>query len=1069
MHSAQSPEGGLHAADVIVDRRGRTRVTVTTILEALAKEFSIKQEEVQNVLEMIDAGLSAPFIGRFRRGRTGALSESMVRRLESLRQEFDELDRRRGTILRTLERDSLGDEVLEPIRTRMDRFEIEDLFVPHRRPEPEVQLALDRGLGALADLLVKPVPRSDRKTEKKPAAPKDEGVPTDAAATDATPAEPTTTEGAPSETPAVAPEAAEAPATETPAAEAEAAAPEAAAPEAAAPEAAAPEAAAPEAAAPEAAAPEAAAPEAAAPEAAAPEAAAPEAAAPEAAAPEAAAPEAAAPEAAAPEAAAPEAAAPEAAAPEAAAPEAAAPEAAAPKAAAPKAAAPKAAAPAGPKLDVAGIAGLPVRVAMTPELARLCEPFVSPDKGVHTESEALAGAVRILSDRLGRNSHLRGLVRNLMRKRGTLTVRPLVEASKAGRHKPLLKLKQALSQIQGHRLLAVRQAQKERVLTTAIQFDPEIGFTKVRNVLGKHTHEAYKDLLDEIARKSLEVRLMPVVEADVRLQLKERGDSEALRFLSQHLRQLLLTPVFGPHACAGIDVSAKGDWIVALVDGSGTLVRATKIERGEKDAAALGAELAAALEGGGARAIAIGHGKGPRSAATMLRAAVAASGLGATVTIVNEAGLSNYANSDIARKELGDQTVQERAAISLARRLQDPMAEILKVEPRHLGLGAEQGLVSKANAKRVFTETIESCVAHVGCNLETSPLSVLQHVPGLDKAAAKKLIERREQGPIPNREQLRAEGILTEAQWTSAIAFLRLPNSDEPLDATSLHPELYDLTRKLLESTGGSVEDSLGRPGASKGLRRTNFDVDSATWRDLMRELAQPGRDPRFSLRRPTLLEAATDTARLVKDRVVDGIVTNVASFGVFVDIGLPQDAMIHISEISDRYLRDARELLSIGEVVRAKILGMNGSRVALSLNRVPPPERAPRPEKRPNRGEGGRDRQDGRGGGRGGGGGRGRREERPRENPNLRAAQSRRDGIGGASARGGGRGGPGGGRGPGRQGGGRGRREDDRMGRDERVSLDKINANTKDAAFSPFAKFFKGDEKDESKEQAKE
>ncbi len=888
---------------------------------------------------MIDAGLSAPFIGRFRRDHVNALHESIIRRIDRRREELEELDRRRGTIQRMLERDGkTTDDVLGPIAKCVDRFELEDLFIPHRRPEPEVQLAIDRGLGELADQLVAAVPRAPK------AKPDDAGAKPEGG--EAKPEEP-----------------------EAPAENAEAPAAEAAAEAPAAPEATEP-----------------------------------------------------------------------AAAEEAPAPEAPAEE--APAAEAPK---PEAAAEPQPKPEAEKSGS--DKIELTAQLARLCTPFVSPDKGIHTETEALSGAMRILADRLGRNAHLRGLVRRILRKHGVLNAKAIVDASKAGRFKQLLKMKKPLKQLQGRNLLAIRQAQKERILNTVLTLDPSKALPKVRAALGKHTSPAHEDVLQSVARQAFEQRLMPMIESEVRLELKERADQEALRFLSQHLRQILLAPPLGSLAVAGMDVSAKGDWTFAILDGAGTLQGGeVTFQTGEKDVAALAADIKPAFETSGVRAIAVGHGKNSRAAVTRLREVLAAAELRIQVMIVNEAGLSSYANSETARKELPDCSIGMRMAVSLGRRLQDPMTEILKVDPRHLGLGSEQGLVSKANIKRVFKETLESCVSHVGCSVNHAPAVVLENLPGLDKEAAKKIVERRAEKPFTSREELRESGVLTEAQWTSAIAFMRVPGSTEPLDKSNLHPEIYPTARKLLEAAGTTPEEGLGRPGVSKGLRRTDFEVEASTWRDLMRELAHPGRDPRPQLGNPEFLPVDTDKMRLTKDRVVEGVVSNVTSFGAFVDIGLAADAMIHISEISSHYVRDARELLSIGQNIRAKILDPNGPRLSLSLKNVPAPERAPRQPRR--------ERSERGGGGRGGRpGGRRDREREPKEDPNLRAAQRRRDGLAGASAPR---------RGGARPGGGRKRDDrDKRRGKDEgdRSDVKKVAQDKNAGKHNPFADFFKKDE----------
>ncbi len=507
--------------------------------------------------------------------------------------------------------------------------------------------------------------------------------------------------------------------------------------------------------------------------------------------------------------------------------------------------------------------------------------------------------------------------------------------------------------------------------------------------------------------------------------------------------------------------------------------RPARIERTEKSAEALGAELAAILAPHSIQFVAVANSKAGRAAAPKLRAALAAAGIPVWVLETNESGLSTYAGSEWARKELPESTVPARMAASLARRLQDPMSEFLKVDARHLGLGWEQGLVSKANVKRALQDAIESSTALAGGDLNTATASFLMHLPGLDRAAAEKIVARRAERPFTSREELRQEGLLTEAQWTSVAGFLRVFNGIEPLDSTNLHPEQYPLARKLLEAAGSSVEAGLGRPGALRGLRRSDFDIDEATWRDLMRELSFPGRDPRWRQWGPDLLDPNTDPVRITRDRVVEGIVTNVASFGAFVDIGLHSDAMIHVSEVSDRYVRDAREVLSIGQVVRAKIVEVGGARLAISFKNVPPPERQERAPRRESEGGGG-------GGGGEGGGDRPRRPRRdhpaPREHkPALptRAATTRRDGIGGKSAGrgrggagggGGGRGGSGGGGGGGSSfGGGGGRKPDGRRpeggsdvaDRDDMARLSELKPGNK-PAHNPFANFFKGKKGDE-------
>ncbi|MBK8179835.1 MAG: S1 RNA-binding domain-containing protein [Planctomycetes bacterium] len=874
-------------------------MTSPKILAAISREFSARPEHVHAALEMLDVGMLSPFIARVRREPCGVMSESFVRRIAHRREELEELDRRRATILRMVQASTSATPAdLERVENCMDRFELEDLFVPHRRPELEVQHALDRGLGKLADLLVEPLPRAPKteaqdaevaEQESREAAAEDEearralqaglradealGADSARAVSHGAPLETASEDGSEAPKQSAEPESSgENPESDEAAGETHAGEEDSAAPSSdpavtweGRPE----------------------------------------------------------------------------------------------KVDEEGAAVPEA-------VHSPEMVPLTDHVELTPALARACAPFVNPDRGIHTEAEALAGAMRILSDRLGRDARLRGLVRRLLRKHGVLTVRATGGEGKVGRHKPLLKLKQPVRQIQGHRLLAVRQAQKERAVTTVITLDVGQVLPKVRAALGRHTHPDFAGVLDTIARQALERRLLPVVEADVRLELKERADEEALRFLAQHLREMLLTPVWGPFPVVGVDVGPKGDLTFCAVgpggapitkeltkeDGTTEVLRGFKVDVEGKDDAALAAEIEAGLAQLGETAMrifALGHGKAMRAGLSKLRAAFRAGGRGDSFAFaVNDSGLSSYANSEMARQELGQFSVPQRMAVSLGRRLQDPLAEFLKVDPRHLGVGAEQGLVSKANVRRVFNDAIQSAVSLVGCDVNHVDPVLLEHIPGLDRAAAKRLTARRAEKPFESREELRQDGLLSEVQWTNAIAFLRVPGSPEPLDSTGLHPEQYALARRVIEAGGIGVEEALNRPGSTKGMRRADFGVDELTWRDLMREIAFPGRDSRLRLFVPRLLDPATDPVTLTPGRTLEGIITNVASFGAFVDVGLPQDAMIHISEISDRYVRDARELLSVGSTVRVRIVEPSMPRMAVSLKNVAPPEREPRRERPP-------------------------------------------------------------------------------------------------------------------------
>jgi uncharacterized protein len=960
------------------------QVSVAAIAETLAKEFAVAKEHAARVYELLQAGNKASYIARYRRAEIGDFADGSIRRFARRLKQFEELEKRRGVLLRSIEEHArthgLASEPPPAVLACMDRFELEDHFLPYRRPEPEVQLAIDRGLEPLADALVANAPRgtpgvetttteengngAEEPTAEEPA-PAAEPAPGAMAATeDAVPA---AESGEPDEQGSGEhPSASEAmdalDTTETPDEGAGEPEPEPAR---------------------------------------------------------------------------------------------------------------------GPTVDPLAHrpAFHPAHIDLSPQLARLCAQYINPDRGVHTEQQALEGAMRILSDRLGRNPELRTLLRRLLRKHGRVGARSLVEEGRLGRNRALLRLNLPLRQLQGHRLIALRQAQALRQIALVLTVDPAVVLPKVRAFLGRRIHPDYASVADEVARQALHLRLLPMIEDDVRNELRERADEEAIRLVAQHLRQILLTPPAGARPAAGVHIDAKGDWLIHVVgpdgepQGTEIALPASTLPLPE-----LAQKLNESMRGTGVNALAVGHGKAARPGLQKLRETLHLLQVEAVVFLVNEAGLSSYANSELGRAELGTFSVPAREAISLARRYQDPLLEFLKVDPRHLGLGREQAVVNKAALRRIIHDVVESCVAHVGCDLNRASVNFLRHVPGLSFELAKQLVERRGVRPFASREELRTENLLDDLTWVNAIGFLRVYDSSEPLDATALHPEQYDLARRVILQGGASVEETLGQRDAAKGLRRVDFDLDEGTWRDLVREIAHPGRDPRPRQLLPRMLPPDTDLKTLQKDQIAEGIVSNVASFGAFVDLGTAKDAMVHISEISNHYVRDARVLLSIGQAVRARVVDASGPRVELSLKNVPDFRRGPGPGRRGERPPH-PDVADREGGGgppaehREGGNRRGPRRPRegeawPDHQPVLRAARSRRDGLvtgrsGDERRRGGGGAGRGGrddagGRGAGRAGGG-GQRGRGPGGREEYDPDAVRKASRPTGTYNPFASFFKG------------
>lgn len=960
-------------------------MTDSPIVATLSKEFSISADSVAYLVDALSKGLLPPYLGRFAREHTGLAQEGLVRRFAHRLEQLEELERRRATILRTLEGLSgVSEKTLTAARTSVDRNVLEDLYLPYRQPEPEVQLALDRGLGSLADALARstgPAPAGDAEDESSDEpADGDEGTGSDEAAA---PAEHDGTTDAPTtgDADAHADAAATTEAESSDAESSEAESSEAESSEAESSDAATPEGESTEAADADGVVFEA------------------------------------------------------------------------------------------PKEEPRSETPEPT-LAFTAELARTCAPFVQPDRDVHTDRDALEGAMRILSDRLGRDPVLRAQLRKLMLRHAVVKVRAGASEDRLKRHRALLKLAVPVRQLQGSRLLSLRQAQRERAVHVVFEIAPETVLPKVRSVLCRRPDPAHAGVIDLIAWQAWTRRLRPMLEEDLRLELKGRADEEATRLVVGQVRQLLMAPTLGPRPAAGLDVDARGDFTLVAVDQFGNPMGAeVKIAVAGKDDFALAEEIGAALRDTDVRWIALAASRAAKPALARVRAAVASIGGEAVVTVVNEAGLSAWANSEPARKELEAFTVQGRMAISLARRLQDPMSELLKVDSRHWGIGLGTGMLTKAAAKRIVSESIQSCACSAGVAMDRPHTSILEHLPGIDAEKAAKLLALVADGSLRTREDLRSCGLFDETQWRNVAAFLRFWHSDEPFDKSSMHPEQYELARRIVEATGRPFEEVYGRAGGIKGQKRVDFGVDEATWRDIVRELGHPGRDPRPRLFPPRMLPAGTTSDQLAKDQVVEGIVTTVTNFGAFVDIGTDKEGLVHVSRVSDRFVRDAREVLSVGQVVRALVVDTQTPRITLTMKGVPDPERAERPrggDRGPGRGRGPRGRGDGqRGEGRRGDGQRG--EAFPEPQRLTRVARARRDGMPGQDADGrGGRGkgrgqGGGGGRGPGQGrggpggGGGRGRGRDQggRDQRDDAAAAAFTRPGKEKSGYNPFASFF--------------
>jgi uncharacterized protein len=500
-------------------------------------------------------------------------------------------------------------------------------------------------------------------------------------------------------------------------------------------------------------------------------------------------------------------------------------------------------------------------------------------------------------------------------------------------------------------MLAIRRGEGENVLYFLIEVEPEraIGIMR-RHVLrqqGDWTHQL--ELAIDDAWKRL---LNSSIQGEIRLELKRRSDTEAIQVFRDNLYNLLLAPPAGPISVLGIDPGLRTGCKVAVVDETGKLLAHDVLylhtsKHGNDEAAP---KLDALLRRHNVRAIAIGNGTASRETDAFVRGFLRDKSIQDIFSVtVSESGASVYSASDVARQEFPDLDLTVRGAISIARRLQDPLSELVKVDPKSIGVGQYQHDVDQRQLAESLEKTVESCVNRVGVDLNTSSWTLLRHVAGISERTALNIVSyRNEKGSFRSRTQVLEVPGIGPKTFEQAAGFLRIRNGDNPLDMTAVHPESYPVVEQIALSLKTSVKEVIEQPQLLEKVDRTQLSAGAYTLEDILTELRKPGRDPRDKFVAPSFHDAVRGIADVEAGMVLEGVVTNVTKFGAFVDIGVHQDGLVHISELSNRYIKDPSEAVKTGQIVKVKVLSvdMNAKRIALSTKALSAP--TPRPIARP-------------------------------------------------------------------------------------------------------------------------
>jgi uncharacterized protein len=617
--------------------------------------------------------------------------------------------------------------------------------------------------------------------------------------------------------------------------------------------------------------------------------------------------------------------------------------------------------------------------------------FVDPDKGVADPAAALEGARAILVERFAEDADLIGELRELMWSRGRLVsrVRPGKEEEGA-KFADYFDFAEPFTRLPSHRVLAMFRGEKEEILDVTPEPDAEPGPADAApaDAGGPSDYERRIarrfDIADrgrpadrwltETVRWAWRTRVLVHLGIDMRMRLREAAEDEAVRVFAANLRDLLLAAPAGARATMGLDPGFRTGVKVAVVDSTGKVVATETIyphvpQRKWDESIATLHRLARAH---GVDLIAIGNGTASRETDKLVADLVNRHPeLGLTKAVVSEAGASVYSASAYASQELPGLDVSLRGAVSIARRLQDPLAELVKIDPKSIGVGQYQHDVSETKLSRSLDAVVEDCVNGVGVDVNTASAPLLTRVSGIGDGLAKTIVAHRDaNGPFASRRALKDVPRLGPKAFEQCAGFLRIRDGDDPLDSSSVHPEAYPVVRRILRATGDEITGLIGNTGRLRALDPRDFVDDTfglPTITDILAELDKPGRDPRPAFKTATFKEGVDTLADLEPGMVLEGVVTNVAAFGAFVDVGVHQDGLVHVSAMSKSFVKDPREVVKPGDIVRVKVLDVDVPRKRISLTLRLDDEVGGRGD-RDAAGRRGGGRQDGGGGGKDGG-----------------------------------------------------------------------------------------------------
>ena len=568
--------------------------------------------------------------------------------------------------------------------------------------------------------------------------------------------------------------------------------------------------------------------------------------------------------------------------------------------------------------------------------------YLSAEKGVETVADALQGANDIVAEWISDDAAIRRSLRELLEKRGTL--RSLAATEEDSVYRLYYDFEQPLSRLQGHQILAINRGEKEKMLSATVLLDRELALPLLRRAVVK-PGPAAMEFVKAAAEDAYDRLIYPSLEREMRAALTDKASEGAIKMFALNLKPLLMQPPVKGHVTMGLDPGYAHGCKVAVIDATGKVLDTTVVypTYGERQKNEAITKLAQLVKKHGVEHIAIGNGTASRETEQMTVELIHKVGGGLSYMIVSEAGASVYSASKLAAEEFPQFDVNLRSAVSIARRLQDPLAELVKIDPKAIGVGQYQHDMPQKELDASLNAVVEDCVNAVGVDLNTASPSLLTRVAGLNGTIAKNIVAfREENGVFTTRRQLLKVAKLGPKAFEQCAGFLRVPESKNVLDNTGVHPESYDAAKGLLELLGATPKDARDLParlnayGAEKAA--VALGVGVPTLRDIAKELSKPGRDPRDELPAPILRTDVLDIKDLKPGMVLTGTVRNVIDFGVFVDIGVHQDGLVHISQVCNKFIKHPSEAVAVGDVVKVVVLDVDEKkhRISLSMKQVP-------------------------------------------------------------------------------------------------------------------------------------